>query len=160
MPTTVITGATVSITDTVLNQGSSNATKNIVVSYYISTGSTITTADKLLGKRTIAKASLTAGASSTATTVLKIPTSLLPKGVDTGIYYVGEIVDVANAQPETNKTNNTLVNSETITVNRAGVDLLPTALSTTATTIVTGTPISITDTVLNQGGTMRRPTSW
>ena len=54
-------------------------------------------------------------------------------------------------QKEISETNNTLATSGTIAVIEAGVDLVPTAISTTATTVADGSPISITDTVENQG---------
>ncbi len=149
---TVVTGTTLAITDTVQNQGVSNMTAtSIVVKYYLSTDATITSTDKLLGSRTIAKAALTSGASSTATTTFTVAATVLPTGALSGTYYIGEIVDATNKQVESNKTNNTLASRGTITVLRAGVDLVPTALSTTTTSIIGGNTIAVSDTVANQG---------
>ncbi|MGC2457247.1 MAG: CARDB domain-containing protein [Gallionellaceae bacterium] len=137
------------VTDTVANLGTSpTSASSFRVNYYLSTDTTITTADTLIGGRNIA--SIAAGGTNTASTLVSVPTGLAP-----GVYYVGEIVDSGNAQPESNKANNTLATVGTITVTAlvGGVDLLPTSLSTTATSVYTGGSITINDSVMNQGST-------
>ncbi|MGA8145945.1 MAG: CARDB domain-containing protein, partial [Gallionellaceae bacterium] len=142
-------GGNFTVTDTVANQGiSATSASSFRVNYYLSTDTTITAADTLIGGRNIS--SIAAGATNTASTLVGIPAGLAP-----GVYYVGEIVDSGNAQPETNKANNTLATVGTITVTAlvGGVDLLPTSLNTTATSVYTGGSITINDTVMNQGST-------
>ena len=145
--TSIIGGNTIAVSDTVANQGPSNMTAaSIVVKYYLSKDSTITATDTLLGSRTIAAASLTAGASNSATTTFTVPSTLA-----SGNYYLGEIVNATNTQVETNKTNNTRASSGPIAVIRPGVDLVPTAIGTSAASVLTGAGVTITDTVANQG---------
>ena len=146
-PSSVVAGGNFTVTDTVANTGiSPTSASSFRVNYYLSTDTTITAADTLLGGRNIS--SIAAGGTNTASTLVSVPTGLAP-----GVYYVGEIVDSGNAQPETNKANNTLATVGTITVTAlvGGVDLLPTSLNTTATSVYTGGSITINDSVMNQG---------
>jgi large repetitive protein len=95
-PVTVTSGGTVAIANTVRNQGPAPAT-SFTVSLYLSTDSTITTGDTLLGSRMVA--SLGAGASSAATTSVTI--SAAP-----GTYYLGVIADPGMTLTELNEGNN------------------------------------------------------
>jgi len=69
----------------------------------------ITADDIKIGSRNVG-GMLAAGASSSKSTTLKVPATLAP-----GVYYIGAIADAADAQIETNESNNALAGS-TITV--------------------------------------------
>ncbi len=100
--TSVKTGRSLTVRDTVKNQGNVATTaSNFKMSYYLSIDPAITSADIRIGSRTIS--SLAAGASNTASTTLTIPTNMAR-----GVYYLGVVADSANVQPENNETNNTL----------------------------------------------------
>ncbi len=135
-------GQSLTVTNTVQNQGSAAITKSFSVRVYLSTDSTITTSDTVLATRTVS--SLGAGASNTANTSVTIPTGLTP-----GTYYIGAIADYTNVIAESNETNNALTGN-TIQVVR-DVDLIMTAVSTTTTSIARGKTITMTNTVKNQG---------
>jgi hypothetical protein len=108
-PTSATPGGTIAITDTVKNQGSASAGP-FYVYFYLSTDTTITTSDTQLGSRYLASG-LSAGASSSSTTNVTVPTSAA-----TGNYYIGAIVDKDNTISESNETNNTGYDSTPITV--------------------------------------------
>ena len=89
-----ITGRTLKITDKAKNQGPLATLGSIRVDFYLSADQTITTADTLIGSRTISS-SLAYNATNQATT-----TVTLPAAVPAGAWRVGVIVDAANAVPE------------------------------------------------------------
>jgi fibronectin type 3 domain-containing protein/N-acetylneuraminic acid mutarotase/outer membrane biosynthesis protein TonB len=107
-PTSATPGATISITDTAKNQGSASA-GSFYVYFYLSTDTTITTADTQLGSRYVT--GLSVGATSSGTTNVTIPAA-----VTVGNYYMGAIVDKDNTVSESNETNNTGVDTALITV--------------------------------------------
>lgn len=98
-PTKAAVGTTISLSNTVKNQGKDKAT-GFYVGLYLSTDSTITTTDRFLGRRLVS--SLAAGASSAATTKVKVP------NVTRRSYYVGAIADYNNQAVESNEKNNAL----------------------------------------------------
>lgn len=103
-------GGTIILNSTVTNSGTmATSAANIPAYFYLSTDNVITTADTLIGMRTIS--SMAAGANDSAATTLTIPLTLAP-----GTYYIGAIVDPNNIQTETNKTNNTRSAVGTITL--------------------------------------------
>jgi len=100
-PTSAATGSSISIANTVKNQGTASAT-GFYVKFYLSLDDAITTADTYLGQRYVF--SLAAGASSAANTSLTVPSS-----VTGDTYFLGAIAD-ANAQvAESDETNNQLI---------------------------------------------------
>ncbi len=99
-PTSATKGTAISLANTVKNQGGSDA-GNFTIRYYLSSDTTITTSDTLLGSRTVS--SLAAGAVNTATTTVTIPSTL-----SAGTYYLGAIADYNNALTESNENNNAL----------------------------------------------------
>ncbi|MBI4597760.1 MAG: cellulase family glycosylhydrolase [Candidatus Omnitrophica bacterium] len=137
---TGLTGATISLTDTVQNQGAVGATA-FYVGYYLSTDAMITTADRRIGYRYLS--SLGANTPSTGTTVVTIPSTLAP-----ATYYLGALADYAGNSSETNETNNALAGNQIVIT--PGADLLMTALSSGGGG-VTGGPLPVAFTVLNQG---------
>ena len=99
---TVIEGLDFIIDNAVKNDGTAAmlATSTTTTRFYLSTDAAITPADTLLiGTRPVA--GLTAGATSSALTVVTLPDSVFP-----GIYYVGAIADGANQLLESVETNN------------------------------------------------------
>ena len=94
-------GSSYTVSTTARNTSSYDSPAGISfrVGIYLSTDSTITTADTLIGTRTIS--SLAAGATDTADTTVSIPTS-----ISAGSYFLGAIVDDQSAVIETDETNN------------------------------------------------------
>ncbi|MBI4651763.1 Ig-like domain-containing protein [Candidatus Desantisbacteria bacterium] len=148
-PGTGITGTSISVSSTVRNQGTGTIS-SFTIGIYLSSDVTITTSDTRIGTRTVS--SLNGAGSNTATTTsLLIPTSLTG-----GTYYIGAIADYNNARKESDEINNALTGN-TIDIT-SGVDAIVTALSGPSSG-ATGTSISITSTVKNQGiGTMSAST--
>jgi subtilase family serine protease len=128
------------ITDTVTNQGTA-AASGFYIAYYLSTDSVITLDDKLLNYRYVP--TLAAGASSTKNTTVNIP-SMAP-----GTYYIGAIADIFNNLGEADENNN-IVTGNMITIIMSGADLVMTTVNGLTSGKV-GSPITITDTVTNQG---------
>ena len=144
--TSVPIGTGFVIDNTETNQGTTMMTvATNSVKFYLSLDNIITSADiALTGTRIVS--SLAVGASSAGTTTVTVPKATAP-----GIYFIGAIADATNAQPESNETNNGLAGG-TITVIR-NVDLIMSAVSTTATSVSLGSSFAITNTEINQGTT-------
>lgn len=138
-PVTARPGATIKISNTVTNQGTSNAGL-FVVAFYLSTDAAVTASDYYLGSRTVT--SLAGGASSSANTSV-----IVPAAVTLGTYYIGAIADFSNVVMESNENNNALAGN-TVVVGKP--DLITTVLSSPAGGSV-GLTIAISDTVENQG---------
>ena len=141
--TSVPTGTSFPFDFTVANQGTSSTSSTVHVNMYLSTDANITTSDTSLGSWQTS-GGLSGGWSISKTFWKSVPSSLAP-----GTYYIGAIVDFPNWQDETDETNNALAGS-TIEVIR-DIDLIMTDVSTTATTLSTGSSITISSTVKNQG---------
>ncbi len=99
-PTSGGPGGTISMFDSVRNQGISAISNPFEVKYYLSSDTTIDATDTYLGQRSVA-GGLSAGAVNTAATDLVIPTTVLG-----GMYYLGAIADATGAISESNETNN------------------------------------------------------
>jgi hypothetical protein len=142
----VLAGSTVTISDTLTNQGSTRtAASSVSERFYLSTDPVITTADLMIGSRSLT--SLAAGASSSGSTTATIPANLAP-----GTYYIGAIVDFTNVEPETNEGNNTRATAA-FTVTAGSVDLVVSALSSAVEggSVNAGGTVTIHDTMTNQG---------
>ncbi|MBI5562582.1 MAG: SBBP repeat-containing protein [Deltaproteobacteria bacterium] len=140
VPSTLLTGARVTMPYTVANSGTGPS----VTAYawvYLSTDAAITTADKFLAEAAISP--IAAGGTADLSIILPISVSINP-----GVYYVGVIMDSTNTNAESNETNNITV-SGPVTVAR-GIDLQVTALSAPASA-VTGKAASVSATVKNAG---------
>ena len=139
--TLVAPGGSLQIGGYVKNIG--NATcASYKVRYYLSTDTTITASDILLGDTTISSP-LDPGQIASV-----YPTLTIPAGVPDGTYYAGWIYDPDNAVAELNKSNNTgyvMLNNVKVTVNSASlmVDIASPAsdgsIVTNATLPVSGT---------------------
>jgi subtilase family serine protease len=132
-------GLVLTVTDTVKNNGTGNAGPS-TTSFYLSTNGSFDAADQLLGTRQVP--SLVSTATSTASTPLTIPI-----GTATGSYYILARSDSNNDVIECAESNNMSYGTTKI-----GPDLTVTALSSSATTIVAGSTITVTDTTKNAGG--------
>jgi subtilase family serine protease len=143
-PLVVDAGDIVSVTDSVSNRGVARADV-VLVGIYLSSDTTITSADVLLGFRTLA--TLDIGETSTVTGSLTVPLNML-----SGLYYVGVVVDDGNAHVESNETNNTLAAPVRIQVNAPPrPDLAPSGVSFGPTTLDAGQLLSVSDVIINQG---------
>jgi subtilase family serine protease len=108
-PSTVAAGATVAVTDTVLNQGGGASAAPATTGFYLSTNSSWTPDDVMLGGRPIP--ALAAGQSSKITTTITIP-----PGTAAGTYYLLAVADPADALAETFETNNVTASMIFVTI--------------------------------------------
>jgi hypothetical protein len=134
-------GGTLSVTNTVQNQGAVATPIGFRVGFYLhpSVGADVA----ITTSRVVA--ALGAGLSSTGTTGLLIPSS-----TPSGTYYVCAKADSLSQVLETDETNNTLCSSTQVTVPQP--DLIVSALSTTTTTAAAGGVAYVTNSIKNQGG--------
>ena len=140
-PASGMTGAVISVSDTVKNQGQGSITASFTVGYYLSPDVVITTADTRVGTRSVT--GLAANASKSGTVNVTVPSTLAP-----GTYYAGAIADYTNVRLEQDENNNSLAGN---TVNvTPGADLVMTAVSGPVTGSTANT-ISISSAVMNQG---------
>ncbi|MEK6698253.1 MAG: S8 family serine peptidase [Nitrospirota bacterium] len=139
-PSNAVTGGSITITNTVLNQGTA-AAGEFSMNIYLSPDTLISKEDILIGQRVVN--GLSAGYSDTEETALTLPASLSP-----GTYYLGAVADLKNVAPETTEDNNTLVgNMLAISI---GPDLIVTAINGPASAAAGGS-FTISDTIANQG---------
>ncbi|HUJ79442.1 MAG TPA: CARDB domain-containing protein, partial [Nitrospiria bacterium] len=141
-----VAGSTLSVTDTMQNQGGAPTTVSSTVGYSLSTNTTYGDGDDIAITTTRVVGPLGAGASSTATTNLLIPAS-----TPSGTYYVCAKADSGSAVNESNETNNSLCS--TVTVSPGSADLIISAASTTATAAAPGGKVTLSNSAKNQGVT-------
>ncbi len=134
----VVAGGNISVSDTTTNQGG-GATSASYTMFYLSTDGK--TKGAMLSYRSVA--ALAAGASSSATTSMTLPTNLA------GSNYVLVCANGSNSPVVETNTANNCTASAAFTV--AGADLIESSV-TGPTTGVAGGNISVTDTTTNQGG--------
>jgi subtilisin family serine protease len=136
-PSAAEAGATILVTDSVINLGGGGAAATMT-RFYLSTNSALDASDVLLtGGRAVP--TLAPGASSTGSVTLTIPST-----TQTGSYYLIAKTDGDNTQPETSETNNTLSR-----VLQIGGDLIVSAL-TAPSAASPGATIQIGETTANQ----------
>ncbi len=141
-PSTVPPGATVTLTLTILNQGTVTAgaaTHEI----RFSDDTVIDESDPLLA--TLVTSSLTPGGSAQFTLSVTIPVTSAA-----GQKYIGIRVDATNEVPETNENNNIALLPLMIT-GGSGADLVPTDFNLSPTVVPAGGTITVTVTIRNQG---------
>jgi subtilase family serine protease len=140
VPSTAAPGKTITIWDTVRNQGGGGAAPS-ATTFYLSVNSALDASDTALsGTRTVP--ALEPGASSAGASVVNIPTV-----ITVGQYYVIAKADGGGAVAESSETNNTSARSI-----RIGADLTVSALAAPATSGA-GLSIQISDTTRNEGTT-------
>jgi subtilisin family serine protease len=132
-------GLAIDVTDTVTNLGG-GASGPTTTRYYLSTNSTLSADDVPIGGGRQVPG-LPAGATSTGTTAVSLPASAAA-----GVAYIVARADGDSVVSETSETNNTA--GRVISI---GPDLVVSSASVPGT-VVAGTTITVTDTVVNQGG--------
>jgi hypothetical protein len=140
--TAVLPGGTISVTDTVSNQGA-NA-KSFVIGFHLSADSTYGGADDVAFTSTRSVTSLAASASSTGSKTLTVS-----KSAPLGDYHVCAAADTGNVIAEASETNNSLCTVATIRVTRPDlvmIDIQPGATSIRAKGNAT---LPVTETVKN-----------
>jgi hypothetical protein len=142
---TVNQGGTLSVSDTVQNVGAVATPIGFRVGFHLSVNNVYGDGDDVAITTNRVVAALGAGASSTGTTGLLIPSSTPP-----GDYYVCAKADSLAQVVETDETNNTLCSSTQVTVPQP--DLIVSGLSTTIATVKAGGVAYVTNAIKNQGG--------
>ena len=141
-PTIGVKGQTITLPNTIKNQGNT-ATTGFYVNYYLRASTTST--KYYIGKRYIS--SLAAGASNKQNTVLTIPTT-----VPSASYYILVYADSTNLIKESNENNNVRYSTTKISVQSSTQDLIISKI--TAPTIgVKNKTITVPNTIKNQGNT-------
>ena len=139
-------GGTIIVSDTTTNLGAA-AVAESATRFYLSTDTILNAPDMLLsGARTVP--ALSAGAASTGSTTLSLPTT-----ISVGVYYLIAKADGDNVVAEAQEANNTSVRSIAI-----GPDLTVGGLSIQFT-IAAGATVLVTDTVQNSGGDPAGPST-
>ena len=138
-------GNTLSVSDTVKNQGTGSTGTSFFIGYHLSTNATYGDGDDIPIPTTRVVDPVDAGDTDSDTTALLIPASVAP-----GLYYVCALADSTSAVAENNADNNTLCSAATVQVTRP--DLVVSALSPNAASFAAGGTLSVTDTVQNIGG--------
>ena len=139
IPGSAAAGGTISVTDTTTNQGAGTAGAS-TTGFYLSSNTSTDASDKFIGGRPVG--ALAPNGAATASTLLSIPADTPP-----GSYYVIGRADWNNVVAETTETNNDRNSTATIKI---GGDLVVSAISAPATGRAGG-PITVTDTIKNQG---------
>jgi len=98
-PSTMVTGVSVNVNSTVMNQGG-GAAAGSTVKFYLSTNISVDATDTVVGTRTVGP--LNAGQSDTGAAAI-----LIPSGTAAGSYWLIAVADDGNAVTETVETNNT-----------------------------------------------------
>lgn len=133
-------GSTVSVSFNATNRGSAVASTS-VVQIYLSTDSTITVGDTLVGMATIQ--SVAPNTSLPATTTVTIPGTLT-----VGSYFLGVILDPNGQIDEMDETNNTASSAFSIT---GQPDLVVDSVIVSPTSVAPGATVSINLIIRNQG---------
>jgi len=142
--TAVAPGKTLSLSNTVKNQGIFPA-GSFTIAFHLSTDTTYGNGDDIAFTATRSVTSLAAGATSTASTTLTIPSS-----TPLGSYYICAMADSTNTVNEGSlENNNALCTASTVQVTLS--DLIMTQVSPNAATAMKGGTLSVTNTVKNQG---------
>jgi subtilase family serine protease len=143
-PASVAAGASMTVTDTVKNQGGAAASAT-TVGFYWSSNTSLDASDPALGSRSVP--SLEAGAGSSGSTQLVVPAGAAP-----GTYYVFARADRDGELLESNETNNA-----TYAVVRVGPDLQIVSVTSSATSVAAGGTVVLTDGTQNSGGAAAAP---
>lgn len=131
-------GLALAVSDTTINDGGGSAAAT-TTRFYLSVNTSLDASDPLIGSRTIA--ALTAGQASSAVTTL-----MIPPGTSTGSYSVIARADADNTVPETSETDNSYVR-----IVKIGPDLDVSTLTASASTVVAGAAVTVTDKIINSG---------
>jgi subtilase family serine protease len=141
----VAAGGTLSVSDTVKNQGTASTDSAFFIGYVLSPTTDYNDPGAVAITTTRAVGPLAPPDTDTATTDLLIPSTTPP-----GTYHVCALADSTQALSESNVDNNTKCSDATVQVSRP--DLIMTAVTPNSTSFTPGGTLSVTDTVQNQGG--------
>jgi len=139
-PATAAVGASLAISWVVTNTSAVSA-EACIVKYYLSSDTTITTADRLLGQRS--PPALAAGAANNGSVSLTLGAT-----VTAGTHYLGAIADATNLVSKKSEINNTAYEADQITIAGSYKDLTVTSVDGPAAAS-SGGSITVTDTVKN-----------
>jgi len=142
-PASLLPGATTTASCSVKNQGTASAGAS-VLKYYLSANSTYEATDVLLGSSNVA--TLAAGASAAASSVVTIPAGTLA-----GTWYIVFYSDADLAVAESNETNNVGSFQITVTSTTTQPDLVVLTPAASPSTIVAGQTSTASCSVKNQG---------
>jgi hypothetical protein len=142
-------GATLSITDGVLNQGLAFS-DSFTIAYRLSVNPTAEPSDYIVLPTSRTVEALGPGFSNTATTDLTIPAT-----TPANSYYICSNADSENNVMETDKNNNTLCSSTKVVVRQP--DLIVSSITTAATLGTAGRPIFLNISIKNQGNAPAGP---
>jgi trimeric autotransporter adhesin len=145
-PATAAAGSAIAVSDTTKNQGGGSAGVSSTY-FYLSANVLVDASDVLLGSRPVGV--LVAGAVDSATTTLTIPANTA-----TGVYYVLAKADGEGTVAETQESNNVKYYSST----KIGPDLVESSVIV-PTTAGAGVPLTVSDTVKNQGSGVAGPST-
>ena len=135
-------GSSFQVTETAIDQGGGAAGSSFTQYYLGPYNSKTGTARLLGGSRTVP--ALSAGATSTATTTVTVPSDMA-----VGSYYLLACADDTNLIAETSETNNC---AATVAKLQVGPDLVESSVSASTTLLGAGSTFQVTDTATNQGG--------
>jgi len=141
VPATAAAGGSISVGETTKNQGGGGAAASST-SFYLSANVLLDSADTLLTSRSVG--TLAAGLSESGSTTITIPSNTVA-----GTYYIVAKADGPGVVTETSETNNVKFS----TAFKVGPDLIESAASI-PTAAGAGFPLTVTDTVKNQGSNM------
>jgi subtilase family serine protease len=152
-PVTAAASSSFAVTDTTLNAGVSGSASGSSTRYYLSLNTVRDAGDVLLaGARAVP--SLVAGAASSGTVTVTIPTSTA-----VGTYFVLACADDTAQVPETNEANNCLASVATIQVTPATADLTVTGLDDPSASTLSGGTFRVTDITQNVGAVTAAPST-
>jgi len=141
-PESATSGGSLTVTDTVLNQGNAPAGAS-TTRYYLSLDTLRNSVDKrLTGSRAVP--GLAPGEASTGTVSVTIPST-----TPAGIYFLLACADDMKVVGESNENNNCRASQTQVEVKT--LDLVETAVSNPPESATSGGSFTVTDTVLNQG---------
>jgi subtilase family serine protease len=143
--TVVGAGKTFALSNTVKNQGAA-AAGSFVMAFHLSTDTIFDNGDAIVFTATRSVSSLAAGASSTGSITLTIPSS-----TPGGTYYLCAKADNGGTVTESDENNNTFCPGTVGTIQVTQPDLIVSALSTATTVTLPGKTFSLSNTVTNQG---------
>ncbi|HLC41270.1 MAG TPA: IPT/TIG domain-containing protein [Methylomirabilota bacterium] len=155
-PAAAIVGTSFNVTDTTANTGTGSAGTS-TTSYWLSLDATIASGDQQIGSREVP--ALGAGASSSDTVTVTVPTSLAP-----GNYYLGACADDPATVAESSETNNCRASTTTLTVGGLPTinSLSPVSGAVGASVTITGSNFGATEgsSTVTFNGVVATPTSW
>jgi Leucine-rich repeat (LRR) protein len=100
-------GSTIAVTVYTKNSGNKSTTAASNTALYLTTSATTVTTSDLLLRSVSVPSGLAAGATTTSSTSITIPSTLAP-----GVYYIGAIADYTGKAAEANEGNNSLVGTK------------------------------------------------